>query len=180
LKPTIVTAEGVEATTPSTTISFIKIRTPDPTTMAVRYNQYYTSYWAQRNDSGGTITVDPGNASHPTLPSAHQLPWKLSAGGWVDANNNAKKVGSVITGMDDDYRLVRTDPNPTESGQYYPAKVMCNYVKKDGFSIRQTWRTVNGRPQYQLRLTLELQFTDERNKVVNETVETIVFLRNSQ
>jgi prepilin-type N-terminal cleavage/methylation domain-containing protein len=178
LKPTIVTSEGVEAVTPSTTISFIKITSPDPVTNKVRYNTYYTSYFAQRNDTGN-ITVDPGNAVLPASP-APQLPWKLSAGGWVDANNNAKKVGGVVTGMDDDYRLVRTDPNPDANGHYYPAKVMCNYVKKDGFSIYQTWRTVSGRPQYQLRISLVLQFVDERNKQLEETVETTVFLRNSQ
>jgi len=180
LKPTIVTAEGVEAVTPSTTISFIKIRTPDPVTMTVRYNNFYTSYWAERNDTGGQITADPGNPTATLLPPVPALPWKMSAGGWVDANNNAKKVGGVLTGVDDDYRLVRTDPNPTEAGLYYPARVMCNYVKKDGFNIYQTWRKVNGTPQYQLRISLQLQFTDERNKVVEETVETTVFLRNQK
>jgi prepilin-type N-terminal cleavage/methylation domain-containing protein len=169
LKNVITTTEGVESA-PAETVSFIKITDPDPTTKAVRYNQYYTSYFWQLSDDTLT-TTDPGNAvvtAPATVP-----PYKLTGSTWVDANNNTLK---------DDGRLIRTDPNPDVNGRYYPARIICSYLKNtpDGFQVRQTFRSVNGVPQYQLRITLKLMFTDERNKVQEETVETIVFLRNSQ
>ena len=100
-------------------------------------------------------------------------PYILPNGVWIDGNQNKVK---------DEGRLVRTDPNANETGQYYPAKIMCTYLKNtpDGFQVRETYRMVNGVRQYQLRITLVLAFPDARNKMHEETVETIVFLRNSQ
>jgi hypothetical protein len=169
LKPVVATLEGTESA-PASQISFIKIRTPDPATNKVRYNQYYTTYFWQLSDDTST-TTDPGNLA-VTAPNPVP-PYTLSNGVWIDVNQNQIK---------DEGRLVRTDPNANEAGQYYPAKIMCTYLKNtpDGFQIRETFRTVNGVRQYQLRITLVLMFPDERNKMQEETVETIVFLRNSQ
>lgn len=169
LKPVVATSDGLESA-PASVISFIKITNPDPVTKKVKFNQYYTSYFWQLSDNTPTVT-DPGNAV-VTAP-APVPPYNLPGSTWVDANNNTVK---------DEGRLVRTDPNPDGNGRYYPAKIVCNYLKKspDGFQIRETYRMVNGVRQYQLRITLALQFTDERNKVQEETLETTVFLRNSQ
>ena len=57
-----------------------------------------------------------------------------------------------------------------------------HYLKSspNGFQVYETYRTVNGIKQYQLRIVMVLVFTDEKNRVLEETLETTVFLRNSQ
>jgi prepilin-type N-terminal cleavage/methylation domain-containing protein len=161
--------DGVEGGV-SNTVSFVKITKPDAVTKKVAYNKYYTSYFWQLSDDTYTV-ADPGNPA--VVAPAPIPPYKLPGATWVDANNNNIK---------DEGRLVRTDPNPDDSGVYSPAHIMCNYLKNDpfGFQVRQTYQTVNLVKQSQIRITLVLVFTDDHNKVQEETLETIVFLRNSQ
>lgn len=169
LVPVTATTEGVESA-PGTQISFKKITSPDPTTKKTRYNTYYTSYFWQLSDDVYTV-ADPANTS--VIAPAPTPPYKVTGGNWIDVNQNKIK---------DEGRLMRVDPNPNEAGQYYPAKILSHYLKNtpEGFQIREMYRTVNGVRQYQLRLTLVLMFPDEKNRMQEETVETIVFLRNSQ
>jgi len=161
ISPVVATTEGVESGA-SNRISFRKIAAP--VAGAVTYNTYYTSYFWSLCDNTQTI-ADPANVG--------KGPYTLPGATWVDANNNTQI---------DEGRLIRTDPNPNASGLVYGAKIMCNYLKNnpDGFQVRETYRLVGGIRQYQLRITLVLVFTDNRNKVIEQTLETTVFLRNSQ
>src|SRR5436190_2410834 len=169
--------EGVESLTAATQISFIKITKPDAVTNKVKYNTYYTTYMWQASDAT-TDMADPVNAylascsayQSPSSPGKYIIPSATA----VDADNNKNTTEG---------RLVRVDPNLGEDGlQHCPVKIMCSYLKNTplGFQVRETYRTVNGVKQFQLRITMVLVFTDERNRVQEETLETTVFLRNSQ
>ena len=160
-------------------MSFFKITTPDPVTKKQRFNTYYTTYMWQASDDTYTM-ADPVNTA-PVLPAGLGPPYKIPGSTWVDANGNRKK---------DDARLIRVDPNPDATGHYAPVKILSNYVKGTyvdstgatvtGFQVRETLRTVNGNKQIQCRLTLVLNYTDVKNRIVEQTLETNVFLRNSQ
>ena len=143
--------------------------------------QYTTNYITYRLDaSDNTTTVmDSVNGKGPfNLPGAVK----------VDGRNNGDKGPA---GTPDEGRIVRIDPNPDLQGKVYGARIMCNYVKMPdptklppipaGFQVTQTQIAVpNSQPQTMVRITMTLVFTDARNKVLEETLETKIYLRNSQ
>ncbi len=95
--------------------------------------------------------------------------WEASTstgGPRVDANNN---------GIVDEGRIVRVDENGKR-------RVMCSNVKNapDGFKLTQAFVTIDGVRKVQIKITMTLVFTDARNKVLEQTLETKVFMRNSR
>jgi len=160
-------AIGVESA-PSSTMSFRKVMAPLPNGTA-QYTPFWITYRLDKSDDTPTV-MDTVNS---------QGPFKLTGGVTVDADN--KKATT-------EGRLIRIDPNGDLQGRHYYAKIMCNYMKYDaldptktGFRVTQTQINVpNSQPQTMVKITMVLAFTDSRNKVLEETLETKVYLRNSQ
>lgn len=124
--------------------------------------------WVQ---SGATSVTDVGNSS--AVYSSTTTPPSFAHALWVDANNN---------GVKDEGMLVKTDPNTYTTAPTAKAKVMCQYLKNDpdGFKVQQSNVTVNGERMLQVHITLTLIFTDSVNKVLEQTLESKVFVRNLQ
>ena len=150
-------------TPPATMISFKKVKKP----LADGTAQYTANWITYRTMKADKAT---SNVTDPVTGISH----KVGGAVWVDANNN-----TVDT---DDYRLVRIDPNLGDDGMTYTTRIMCNYLKPDpdGFKITQTSVSVDGSLQWQVKISLTLVFTDVKNRQLEQTLETTVFLRNSQ
>jgi prepilin-type N-terminal cleavage/methylation domain-containing protein len=162
---------------PSSTMSFKKVL-PPKADGTPQYTANYITYRLDASDNTATV-MDTVNIKGPfNLPGAVK----------VDGRNNGDKGPA---GTPDEGRIVRIDPNPDLQGKVYAARIMCNYVKMPdstvippipaGFQVTQTQIAVpNSQPQTMVRITMTLVFTDSRNKVLEETLETKIYLRNSQ
>jgi hypothetical protein len=131
---------------------------------------YITYMWVKSGNTAVTAPVGPSTV------------YPIPGSTWIDANGN---------GVQDDGMLVRIDPNPTliydqfgvlKSTLFYPPRIMCNYLKNDpaGFKVSQSMVTVNGEKMLQIHVVMTLVFTDSVNKVLEQTVESKVFVRNLQ
>lgn len=108
-----------------------------------------------------------GVAQYTANPITYLWEASTATGGpRVDANNN---------GIVDEGRLVRVDENGKR-------RIMCSYVKNapDGLQLTQAFSVVDGVRKVQIRIRLNLLFTDSNNKVLEQALETKVFMRNSQ
>ena len=100
--------------------------------------------------------------------------------------------------------LVRIDPNhydpknPSAPATVapYPFRVVCNYLQGEpdtssvpivgklwtptGFRVTQSVVKLGTESLLQIHIILALQFTDSKNKLMTETLESKVFVRNLQ
>lgn len=183
LIPTNTAAEGSESA-PATSISFLKGLAPK---------------WIETPPGSGVKVLTP---QYTTNPITYR--WELSDGPTaIDANNNRVADEGRIVRIDENGKrrvmcnyvnnifrspVLQTNPDGSKTVVSASPELKPNgsietdrRLWKSGFGIEETYRmTTDGVRQVQLRLTLRLIFTDSLNKVLTQTLETKVFMRNSQ
>lgn len=147
------------------------------------------STYAAARSAGGATGVPV------TLPAGCNT--TISGSTWIDASGKNKPSDLHDNGM-----LVRIDPNKYDPKNpatpatiaKYPFKVVCNYLQGEpdtsatggqvwtptGFQVKQSVVKNGNESLLQIHLILALQFTDSKNKLQTETLESKVFVRNLQ
>jgi prepilin-type N-terminal cleavage/methylation domain-containing protein len=161
---------------------------------------YYITYmWmpsgTQDATAYNTLRLADGATGIPvTLPGGSKV---VNGSTWIDASGRNKPNDLHDNGM-----LVRIDPNhydlsnPSAPATIspFPFKVVCNYLQGEpdttttggqkwtptGFQVKQSVVKAGNESLLQIHLILALQFTDSRNKLQTETLESKVFVRNLQ
>jgi type II secretory pathway pseudopilin PulG len=159
--PAVTVPNAPAETAPTNNISFKMALAPDSTGKPQVTAQYITYMWAP--SGAPSVTSPVTGAASPVGGST-----------WIDANGN---------GVLDEGMLVKIDPNPADANNHvFPPRILCNYLKNDpnGFKVSQSVVTVNNERMLQIHIVLTLVFTDSKNKVLEQTVESKTFVRNLQ